>query len=397
MKYIFLGGYYPIEFRDDFRKNSKRGYQMAANVFQESLLDGFYQNGIDLSIISFPFLSSYPFGYKNPIVRGGTFSYKDKFQGFVTSFFNVPFLRFKINNLEELIKSYLLVDEDVTLLVYSVQVHFLKQVVRIKNKYPKVKVCLIVPDLPEFMGCNSIYEKLGLKKRDLDYIYKSIDKVDSFVFLTDSMAKHFKVQDKPWIRVEGIYTPKLSLENVDKEDKVILYAGALLEKYGIKTLIDAFRIIEDKNYKLWICGDGSYRDTILDICKTDKRIIFKGLVTHDEVLLLQRKASLLVNPRTPDGEYTKYSFPSKTMEYIASGTPTLMYKLPAMPDEYIPYFFQIESNSTPGRLAEQIQTICGMDSQEIRTFGVKASTFIKNEKNSKIQTLKIINMLRDIS
>jgi hypothetical protein len=74
-----------------------------------------------------------------------------------------------------------------------------------------------------------------------------------------------------------------------------------------------------------------------------------------------------------------------------------MYKLPAMPDEYLPYFFQIESNSTPDRLAEQIQIICGKDSQEIRTFGAKASTFIKNEKNSKIQTLKIINMLRDIS
>lgn len=55
----------------------------------------------------------------------------------------------------------------------------------------------------------------------------------------------------------------------------------------------------------------------------DRRIQYLGSIPHDEILQLQRTASLLVNPRTPEGIYTKYSFPSKTMEYLASGTPTL--------------------------------------------------------------------------
>lgn len=395
MKYIFLGGYYPVKYRDYLKRNSKRGFQMAANVFQESLLDGFYQNNIDIKIISFPFLSSYPLGYKKILVRGGSFTYKDKFEGNLISFLNIPFLRYRINNLRKQIEHLILQNEEVVIFVYSVQPHFLKLILELKKKYSFVKVCLIVPDLPEFMGCNFVYKKIGLQQRDLKFIYNSINKIDAFVFLTDSMADHFGVLDKPWVRIEGIYTPKLIFKEIKKEEKVIFYAGALLEKYGIKTLIEAFRKIEDKDYRLWICGDGSYLNEILQICKTDDRIIYKGLVSHDEVLVLQRKASLLINPRTPEGEYTKYSFPSKTMEYIASGTPTLMYKLPAMPDEYLPYFFQIKSNNDSSTLSQEIKNICEMDSTYLREFGIKASKFIIDNKNSKLQVQKIIEMLNN--
>lgn len=60
---------------------------------------------------------------------------------------------------------------------------------------------------------------------------------------------------------------------------------------------------------------------------------------------MQQQATLLVNPRKGHEEYTKYSFPSKTMEYMASGTPTIMYKLPGLPIEYEEYLVLLPDNS----------------------------------------------------
>mgnify|MGYP003303651866 CR=1 FL=1 len=45
--------------------------------------------------------------------------------------------------------------------------------------------------------------------------------------------------------------------------------------------------------------------------------IFTGKIDRSQVLALQRSATVLVNPRRNNEEYTKYSFPSKTMEYLA--------------------------------------------------------------------------------
>ena len=53
------------------------------------------------------------------------------------------------------------------------------------------------------------------------------------------------------------------------------------------------------------------------------------------------KATLLVNPRPTTEEFTIYSFPSKNMEYMASGTPLLTTKLPGMPEEYHQYVLAI--------------------------------------------------------
>ena len=59
-------------------------------------------------------------------------------------------------------------------------------------------------------------------------------------------------------------------------------------------------------------------------------------------------ATLLINPRFSNEEYTKYSFPSKNMEYMASGTPILTTKLPGMPKEYYEYIYLFEEESIEG-------------------------------------------------
>ena len=62
-------------------------------------------------------------------------------------------------------------------------------------------------------------------------------------------------------------------------------------------------------------------EKIIACSKKDNRIVFKGMVPNKIVVEDQLKATLLVNPRPSIGEFTRYSFPSKNMEYMVSGTP----------------------------------------------------------------------------
>ena len=109
-------------------------------------------------------------------------------------------------------------------------------------------------------------------------------------------------------------------------------------RFGIRDLIAAFNEIDDKEFSLWICGFGLDQPFVEVAAKNDSRIIYWGLVEQNRVFEMQQQATLLVNPRKGDAEFTKYSFPSKTMEYMASGTPTVMYKLPGLRSNPPPCF-----------------------------------------------------------
>ena len=66
-----------------------------------------------------------------------------------------------------------------------------------------------------------------------------------------------------------------------------------------------------------------------------------GQVSLNEARALQKTADVLVNPRLNEGEYTKYSFPSKTMEYLSTGRPVVCYKLDGIPDEYDKHLMEV--------------------------------------------------------
>ena len=147
-----------------------------------------------------------------------------------------------------------------------------------------------------------------------------------------------------------------------------LYTGKLDSRFGIKEMIEAFISIPDKEYQLWICGDGSDRKMVENAAKQDNRIKFFGLVRQEVAFTMQAQATLLINPRKGDEPYTKYSFPSKTMEYMASGTPTVMYPLPGIPMEYYKHLIIIPDN-TKETLKEILIEWCSKKQEELDQFG----------------------------
>ncbi|MGG0259139.1 glycosyltransferase [Bacillus mycoides] len=269
-------------------------------------------------------------------------------------------------------------------------------------KLAKCKVNVIVPDLPSYMFTYT--EVKGIKSKLIPFflsVTKSIDsKFDGYIFLTKFMQDVINKKNKSYIIIEGIANDEdLLYENeklVCSEKKAIMYAGALNEKFGIDKLIEAFKAIPDAELELWLFGDGDMVDEIIKHSQKDARIKYFGRKTRSEILKYERKATVLVNIRTTNDEYTKYSFPSKTIEYMASGTPLLTTKLPGIPLEYYNYCYTIEDETLDG-IATVLNKISKLPDDELRTMGNSAREFIISNKSAKMQAEKICSFLEKIA
>lgn len=259
----------------------------------------------------------------------------------------------------------------------------------IAGKIRKVPVVAVVTDLPEFVSSEgSKYTKI---------FYKIIKYYDYYVVLTEEMNNKINFSNKPHIVIEGLVDSDMkdvSNELENKNDKkVVMYTGGLNKDYGVKNLMDAVMMLDDKDVELHLYGAGPLVDEIKESVKKDSRIKYFGVALNDVVVKEQIKATLLVNPRFSTEEYTKYSFPSKNLEYMASGTPTLTTKLPGMPKEYYDYVYLIEDESTEG-VAKTLSNVLSNSREELHEKGLRAKEFVLNNKNNKIQSKKIIDMIK---
>lgn len=238
----------------------------------------------------------------------------------------------------------------------------------------------IVTDIPDFLP-----GKAGGKTfRKL--FYENLNKCDGFVLLTESMADYLNIK-KPYVVIEGI-CEEASSERLEKfPENVVLYAGGLEKDYGVIDLCEAFCDIEGA--ELWLYGKGRCLDEIVAFSEKYPNIKYKGVAKNDEILALEKKATLLVNPRNPIGEFTKYSFPSKNMEYMSSGTPVLCYMLPGMPNEYRSYIYEIKADIKSG-----LTEILAKDRKELDAFGLSAKEFVLKNKNLYKQADKVLELFK---
>ena len=393
---VFLGGLFPKEIRKEIEGKSVGVIQYAADAFQWSLVEGLDNFYKELTIVNLPYVGSYPMRYKDIRMRTFSFSHSKEAVDINVGFWNLPVIKLfsRYYNCKRVLKN-LLKDESVVI-VYAIHTPFIKALTDLKKKYINLKICLVVPDLPQHMGRpNTLLYKVLTSMED-KILKKILKQVDAFVLLSDFMAKPLEVAERPWVRIEGIFSCPKFLEKIEKENyKTILYTGTLAKRYGILNLLDAFAKIKDPNYRLWICGDGDSKEELIKRIKGDSRIFYYGQVSREEALILQKKATVLVNPRVSEGEYTKFSFPSKTMEYIASKTPCVMHRLQGIPSEYYDLVFIAEKEDAEG-LKNTIMAVCNKDQSELNEFGKRASQFILDNKNPTAQVRKIFNMINKL-
>lgn len=395
MKILYIGCFCEPSQMSFINKHSKGHITISMTTFQKAFLSGFEEGKLKPDyIINCPDLGSFPLRCDTPFFKSSDFEY-NSMPGKNCQFLNVTVVkRYSIcySILKEASK-WMEVnrDEDKVIIVYSLISSYLEAAIKLKRVYPKTKVCCIVLDLPEYFGDNTSLLHQLWGQRCSRKVYSLLPEIDMFVLLTKYMADHLKVGNRPWMLMEGIYNP-IDIKENEKVPKSILYTGKLDARFGIRELVEAFHLIKDPEFSLWICGDGIERKYVERASIVDRRIKYKGLLNQEIVFELQRSASLLINPRKGNEEYTKYSFPSKTMEYMASGTPTIMYELPGMPKDYLPYLVIIPDNTI--ETLRNVLLEYGNKSQvELKAIGQKAHQFIMQNKTSNKQIERLVEFI----
>ncbi len=407
MRVLFLGGVFPKDIEEKIYTNSRGIVQSAANTLQWHIINGLEVNlGKELTIISSAFVGCYPDLYTKIIFEKHRFCHKGNAEDIAISFVNLKGIEIyhRMIKLYKPVKKWLSksCDEcgDKTVFVYSAQAQFLNVVKKIKKDFPDTHICLIVPDLPEYMTVTAkknlvrlIYEKF-MKANLEKCIYENMKYVDSFVVLTQQMREPLGIGHRPYVVVEGIADDcQAILEPVahDVPVKIIMYTGTLARKYGVLELVCEFMRIKNEAYRLYICGEGDSREEIEMLSKKDGRIKYMGQLNPVQVQKLQQKATVLVNPRRNNEVYTRYSFPSKTMEYMHSGRPVLMFRLDGIPSEYNDYLIYFDQ--WPGKtMCEVIVEVCERPSEQLSEIGKKAREFVCKYKNARVQGKKILDM-----
>lgn len=233
-------------------------------------------------------------------------------------------------------------------------------VYKIKAKYhrPVLGICT---DSPSNIS--------GTKRSYTLHLLKHTKEYDGYLALTEGLNNLFNPEGKPSYIFEGIVEDR-KFENVE-EKPYIFFGGALMEKYGVYNLIDAFKELNRKDIELWICGHHRDKAKLNDAIKNHANIKFLGLLPVNQVMEYEQSALCLVNPRPFSEDLDRFSIPSKTLEYMAMGRPVISVRNTILMNKFKDELIWIPSASKKDIL-EGINKVLAMTEVERENFGEEA-------------------------
>ena len=267
----------------------------------------------------------------------------------------------------------------------------------IKKINPKIKTILILPDLPNFIINKSSFLHTLSRKISSSCFFTNCKYIDALIPITDFMGQYMKPRIKTFVTIEGVAKAE-DIQTYDRNGYLnnIAYSGGLAKKYGIMELIEAFNESGLSNkYKLVICGKGECEKEIISEAEKNRSIIYKGFISRDEVLKLLSSSAYLVLPESPKNEYSKYSFHSKIIEYLGSGTPMISFCYPGMSNDYKNFVLEINGSGEELKkeLLESLIKYSSMERNENISFGEKSKEFITERLSPKNVGIKIEKLI----
>ena len=222
------------------------------------------------------------------------------------------------------------------IVVDALRLSLLKAAKKIAAEY-NVKIVGMLTDNPANLS--------GVLKSYVSQIKRAVRSLDGYLALTDGLVQVFNGY-KPSYVFEGL----VDSPDVFKKDPIYDYyffAGSLYERYGVKTLVEAFHESNIKS-KLVVAGAGPLAKYIEHLSYDDYRILYLPQLPRDKILGYERNAIVNINPRPLDSKLDNESVPSKLIEYLSNGQPVLSTKYPKLYGPFKDDVFWIEDSSLEG-------------------------------------------------
>jgi len=250
----------------------------------------------------------------------------------------------------------------------------------------------------------TVHDILHLVDKDLS-IFKKM--YSSFMFFLLKRKASKIIADSQFTKSEIINYLKVENDLVDviylgidkffekkhqnSDGNFLLYVGNIKKHKNLKTLLKAFNLLNDTNFRLYIVGEyqslRSPDNEVLDLIAKNDNILLKGRVDNEKLREYYSNAQALIFPSLYEG------FGLPPLEAMACGCPVIASDKASIPEicsDAVLYFKPIDVNG----LVKQINTLLSDD--KLKNKLIK-SGYIQSEKYSWDNSAdKIIYLIRDI-
>ena len=251
-----------------------------------------------------------------------------------------------------------------------------------------------------FTHAYDIFIKENNEKNNIDKISKSAYCLAIFTlsnFHKEFLLNNGVVENKIVITKQAtnynIKEIKIKKNNI----KHIVSISRFVEKKGIDTLIDAAKLLEDKNYEFSIYGFGPLEDELKNkICDLNcKNISIKGELHPDKVEDILFDSDLLVSPCKIAKNGDMDGFPTIIFEAMGIGTPFVTTNVSAIPEivNDCENGFIIEPDN-PISLANKINQIANLSSDKMFKIRKNAQNDVINISSVEKTMLTFINTIK---
>lgn len=242
-----------------------------------------------------------------------------------------------------------------------------------------------------------------LKKFDAFLVRRMLAYADVVIALAPDLARCL-APGRPALVFPGILQSNLieaslalgsrAINKSNSEPFTIVYAGGLSAAYGVDRLVKAVcRFDAGIPVLLKLFGRGDQEDVIRQIAVSDPRIRYGGFVDEEALLPELCSADLLINPRPTSEFFASLSFPSKLIEYIATGRPVLTTRISSIPEDLKNHYYFISDESVEG-IREAILKVMQLPASEIFSKGASAQKFAGDFLSEKALGEKILNFIK---
>ena len=286
------------------------------------------------------------------------------------------------------------IDEKSKLLVYNIYspfFPFLYWACRIN----KVQLYAILYDL----GVPPKRLKLGFASmmgyRFCEIIAKHyIPKIDGRIIINEKIIDYYS-PGKDYVLIDGginksIIKNLFPLKPSTSDAYIFLCAGMLWDQNGTQLLLETMKMLKGQNIQLLFAGKGNDVPLIIQAAKEDDRIEYLGMLSMEELFRVYEKADVLLNLRIEEEE--DFHFPSKLLEYMATGKTVISTPIAHAERDYGDYIEILHDVSAEG-LASLMTKICQTPKDELCKKGVKSREFMLSCRTWQARTKDILKYM----
>lgn len=164
--------------------------------------------------------------------------------------------------------------------------------------------------------------------------------------------------------------------NINK--KIIIFAGTINSENGARLLTDFLNQNKFVQFEMHFYGDGEDADIVRELEKIDNRVKYFGRIPEKLLKLRLLEADFLINLRDPNGHSVDYSFPSKLISFMSTGTPVISNNFPGLDSCYFGYLHLIDEYSVDS-LSKKIINL--LENVPDKNIGLAAKSFVCKQNN----------------